>query len=105
MKDATLYCLYYSELLDSFTDHTHIFTDGSKDGDKTVVAFICPSFELSKRLPDKASICTAELAAIVSALCYIKSTTKSNILVILVTINLHCMPCCPSGIIPLFKLL
>ena len=52
--DPTLYHLHYSELLESFTDYTHIFTDGSKDGDKTAAAFICQSFEFSKRLPDKA---------------------------------------------------
>ena len=76
--DPTLYHLHYSELLESFTDYTHIFTDGSKDGDKTAAAFICQSFEFSKRLPDKASIFTAELEAIVSALRYIKITTKNN---------------------------
>ena len=54
--DPTLYCLFYSELLESFTNYTHIFTDGSKDGDKTAAAFICQSFEFSKRLPDTASI-------------------------------------------------
>ena len=80
--DPTLYRLYYSELLESFTDYTHIFTDGSKDGDKTAAAFICQSFEFSKRLPDKASIFTAELEAIVSALRYVKSTTKRNKFVI-----------------------
>ena len=47
--DPTLYRLYYSELLESFTDYTHIFTDGYKDGDKTASAFICQSFEFSKR--------------------------------------------------------
>ena len=76
--DPTLYRLHYSELLESFTDYTHIFTDVSKDGDKTAAAFICQSFEFSKRLPDKASIFTAELEAIVSALRYIKITTKNN---------------------------
>ena len=40
----TLYHLYYSELLDYFSDYTHIFTDGSKDDDKTAEAFIWPSF-------------------------------------------------------------
>ena len=49
--DPALYRLHYSELLESFTDYTHIFTDGSKDGDKTAAAFICQSFEFSKRLP------------------------------------------------------
>ena len=85
--DQTLYRLHYSELLESFTDFTHIFTDGSKDSDKTAAAFICQSFEFSKRLPDKASFFTAELEAIVSALryiihyfyyYYIKITVKNN---------------------------
>ena len=65
-------------MLESFTDYAHIFTDGSKDGDKTAATFICQSFEFSKRLPDKASIFTAELEAVVSALRYIKITTKNN---------------------------
>ena len=45
--DPTLYRLHYSELLESFTDYTHILTDGSKDGDKAAAAFICQSFEFS----------------------------------------------------------
>ena len=76
--DPTLYRLHYSELLESFTDYTYIFTDGSKDGDKTAAAFICQSFEFSKRLPDKASIFTAELEAIVSALRNKKINAKNN---------------------------
>ena len=32
--DPTLYRLHYSEWLEYFTDYPHIFTDGSKDGDK-----------------------------------------------------------------------
>ena len=75
--DPVLYRSYYSELLYYFTDHTFIFTDGSKDGNKTAAAFICPSFEFSKRIPDKASIFTAELEAIVYALRYIKSTNEN----------------------------
>ena len=65
-------------MLGSFTDYTHIFTDGSKDGDNAAAAFICQSFEFSKRLPDKVSFFTAELEAIVSALRYIKITVKNN---------------------------
>ena len=81
-RDPTLYRLHYSELLESFTDYTHIFSDGSKDGNKTATAFIFQSFEFSKRLPDKASIFTAELEAIVSALRYIKITPKNNTFVV-----------------------
>ena len=43
--EPTLYRLYYSELLEYFTDYTRIFTDGSKDGDKTAAAFICKRFK------------------------------------------------------------
>ena len=45
--DPTQYHLYYSEFLEPFTDYARIFTDGSKDGDKTAAAFICQSFEYS----------------------------------------------------------
>ena len=44
-------------------------------------------------------IFTAELKAIVSAFCYITSTTKRITFVVLVTQNPHCIPCCSSGII------
>ena len=80
--DPTLYRLHYSELLESFTDYTHIFTNGSKDSDKTAATFICQSFEFSKRLPDKASIFTAELEAIVT--CYVKITDKNNKFVVFI---------------------
>ena len=46
------------------------------------MGFICLSFEFLKCIPDKASIFTAELDAIVSSLRYIKSTTKRNTFVI-----------------------
>ena len=39
--DPTLYYrLYYSELLQYLMDYIYIFTDGFKDGNKTVVAFV-----------------------------------------------------------------
>ena len=63
------------------------------------------SFDFSNHLPDKASIFTAELDEIVSALRYIKITVRNNKFVFLVTLNLCCRPCCPSGIIPQFRLL
>ena len=73
-------------------DHAYMFKDGSKDSnvsfskedDKTAATFVCPSFEFSKRLPDKSSIFTSELESIMSALRYIKCmpTTKSNTIVI-----------------------
>ena len=65
-------------MLDAFTDYTHIFTDGSKDGGNTAALIVCPSFEFSIHLPVMSSIFTAKLEVIVSALRYIQSTTKSN---------------------------
>ncbi len=80
--DPALFRLYFLELSDSFIGYTHIFTDGSKDGDKTSAAFVCPSFEFSKRLPNKASIFTAELEALASALRYIKHAITNTKFVI-----------------------
>ena len=82
MKLIQPYRLHYSELLESITVYTHIFTDGSKYGDNTAASFICQSFEFSKHLPDKESIFTVELEAIVSALRYIKITANNNKFVI-----------------------
>ena len=70
--DPVYFRLFFAELLEQFRDHTHIYTDGSKDGVKTALAFVSPSFTFSKRLPDKASIFTAEMEALASALRYIK---------------------------------
>ena len=59
----------------------HIYTDGSKDGVKTALAFVSPSFIFSKRLPDKASIFTAEMEALTSALRYIKVLDSSKFVI------------------------
>ena len=48
--DPTLYRLYFSELLESFTDYRHIFTDGSKDGDKTAVCLLSVNFLTSQNV-------------------------------------------------------
>ena len=56
----------------------HIFLLLDLKKDKTAVGFIGQSFEFSKHLPDKASIFTTKLEAIVSALRYIMSTVKKN---------------------------
>ena len=58
---------YFAELIESYADYTHIFTDGSKESNKTAIAVVYPSFIYSKRLPDKSSIFTAELEALGSA--------------------------------------
>lgn len=70
--------MYHAEIVDKYKDYTHIYTDGSKDGDRAALAFVSPSFTFSKRLPDKASIFTAELEALVAALRYIKMSSISK---------------------------
>ena len=47
---------------------------------------------------------TAELETILSALHYIKITVKNNKYVVFGALNLRCRLCCPSGIIPQFRL-
>ena len=74
--------LFFAELHERFRDHTHIYTDGSKDDVKTALAFVFPSLTFSKRLPGKASIFAAEMEAFASsALRYIK-VSESNKFVI-----------------------
>ena len=65
-------------LAEHLDDHVHIYTDGSKDGDRTACAVVTPSFEFSKRLPDRSSIFSAELQALVSTLRYCKINTSKK---------------------------
>ena len=69
---------YFAELLESFIDYTQIYTDESKDANKTALAVVYPSFVYSKRLPDKSSIFTAELEALIFALRYVKVTNTDQ---------------------------
>jgi ribonuclease HI len=68
----------YREIRNTFQTYLPIFTDGSKDGDKTGCATILPSRVLSQRLPDGASIYTAELHAIVNALEHISRAPNNQ---------------------------
>jgi hypothetical protein len=51
----------FKELLAIFDGYIHIYTDGSKDGAAIAAAAICRGQTLTKRLPDHASIFSAEL--------------------------------------------
>ena len=67
------------EMIDSqYSEHSHIFTDGSAGLDGVGAAFVVPAHKYSKRfqLP-QVSIFTAELSAVLMALFYIRS--KSHI--------------------------
>ena len=73
--------MLHSELLEDYKEYVHIYTDGSKDGDRTASAFVSPSFTFSKRLPNKASIFTAEMEALVSALRFVKVSVAKKFII------------------------
>ena len=58
----------YNTIKENFTNYTYIYTDGSKDGNRVGCAAIFKDTHLKQRLPDNASIFTAELKAIDLAL-------------------------------------
>ena len=76
--DLIVFRTHFLALAEHLDDHVHIFTDGSKDGDRTACAVVTLSFEFSKRLPDRSSIFSAELQALVSALRYCKINASSK---------------------------
>ena len=76
--DPIVFRTHFLSLAEHLDDHVHIYTDGSKDGDRTACAVVTPSFEFSKRLPDRSSIFSAELQALVSALRYCKINTSNK---------------------------
>lgn len=62
----------FNEIRDSFSTFKHIYTDGSKDGDSVAAAAVAGDNTYTFRLPDKASIFSAELKAIWLALDHIQ---------------------------------
>ena len=74
-KDETqpdVYISKYRELKSVFSDYTHIYTDGSKDGAAVAAAAVSQSMNRSCRLPDNSSILSAEAYAILLAVDIIK---------------------------------
>lgn len=55
-----------------------IYTDGSKDGSKVGLGLVSGNVTFSERLPDRCSIYTAELTAILRALEYIENTNAQK---------------------------
>ena len=71
----------FHELLSDFPNYETIFTDGSKDGDTAGSACVTPSDTYKCRLPDNASICSAEIKAIDLALGHIKQSRNSDFII------------------------
>ena len=78
--DASIYQQLFLEIRDKYRDYIPIYTDGSRDGNSVACATVFPSdTELSMRLPDSASIFTAEIWAIITALEEIKNASESKV--------------------------
>ena len=60
--DASIYQQLFMEIRDRYRDHIPVYTDGSRDGISVACATVFPSdITFSMRLPDSASIFTAEI--------------------------------------------
>ena len=66
---------------DRYRDHQFIYTDGSKDGNRVGCAIVSGRQYLMVRLPDAASIYTAELHAICVAMEYILGTDNDSFMI------------------------
>ena len=72
----------FKEILEIFKEYTHIYTDGSKDGRTVAAAAVSSGKVLTKRLPDHASIFSAESQAILLAIDIAKESANTKILIL-----------------------
>ena len=79
--DPLVFRTKYHELLSIFLSYETIFTDGSKDGDTAGSACVTPSDTYKCRLPDNASIFSAEIKAIDLALDHIEQSRSSDFII------------------------
>ena len=78
------------EIRDRYRDYIPVYTDGSRDGNSVACATVFPSdTTFSMRLPDSASIFTAEIWAIIKALEEIKNASASKFIII--TDSISCL--------------
>lgn len=72
----------FTRLIEMYSDHKHIYTDGSKTDTGTGCAFVSHSSSFSYKLHDYASIFTAELYAILKALQYTTCLKPNKFLIL-----------------------
>ena len=77
-----LYLSSYNELLASYPGYEKIFTDGSKQGKTVAAAAVTREKALVKRLPDHASIFSAESQAILLALDIVSQSANLQFLIL-----------------------
>ena len=92
-KDGTVASIYqqiFMEMRVGYRDYIPVYTDGSRDGNAVACATVFPSNTvISMRLPDSASVFTAEVWAIIKALEQIKDSIASKYIVF--TDSLSCL--------------
>ena len=79
--DAFIFKTKFQEITSPYPDFKHIYTDGSKDGPKVAVACLSRTQTRKCRLPDNASVFSAESQAINMALDYIEEANLSKVII------------------------
>ena len=80
--DASIYQQLFLEIRDKYRDYIPVYTNGSRDGNAVACATVLPpDTELSMILPDSASIFTAAIWAIITALEEIKNASVSRFII------------------------
>ena len=80
--DAPVYQQLFMEIRNSYCDYIPVYTEGSRNGNSVACATVFPSDTiLLMRLPDSASIFTAEMWAIIKALEQIKDSVASKYII------------------------
>ena len=92
--DVSIYQQLFMEIRDRYHDYIPVYTDGSRDGNAVACATVFPSNTvISMRLPDSASVFTAEVWAIIKALEQIKDSNASKYIVFTDSLFKHHLNC------------
>ena len=92
--DASIYQQLFMEIRDRYRDYIPVYTDGSRDANAVACATVFPSNTvISMRLPDSASVFTAEVWAIIKALEQIKDSNASKYIVFTDSLFKHHLNC------------
>ena len=79
--DPQIFQIGFNEILSKYDSHARIFTDGSKENEKVAAAFVTAGCTSKCRLPDNASIFSAEIKAIDLALDFIDSSSLNKFII------------------------
>ena len=79
--DAFIFKTKFQEITSHYPDFKHIYTDGSKDGPKVAAACVSRTQTRNCRLPDNASIFSAERQAFNMTFDYIEEVNLSKVII------------------------